>query len=84
MGDRLNKPAMSSTITSFTSSTSSLQTLGLILIVTLILLLIQNEVISTTATPWAQKMRRALGFAIAPLSIAFLLIAISHLFAILS
>ncbi len=65
---------MSSTVTAFTISTLTsgmTATLSLIAIVTLLLLLINKEIVVTGPTPQARLLRRALNFTIPPLLFVF-------------
>lgn len=84
-----------STVTSATSAVSSATTttaaialnaslaLGLVLIVTLLVFLIQKEILAASTGPRVQAMSRVLDVAIAPLLLSFCLIAAFSIFQVL-
>lgn len=66
---------MSSTVTTTTTaaltSVSLAASLSLILVATLLILLINKDVISTSTFPWAERLNRVLNIAIVPLIVIF-------------
>jgi uncharacterized membrane protein YesL len=70
---------MTSTVTTATLSTVStalFASLGLILALTLLVLLVNKEILSNSTHPVAKTLRRALNIAIVPMVMAFAFIAV--------
>jgi hypothetical protein len=80
--------ATTSTVATITSATAVIsgtpQTLALFAVLTLIVLLIQKEVLSAAGTSWQRAWSRGLNVALAPLALATAAIVVSNVAQVLS